>query len=139
MIRDLLGVLLLLFGLSGLWGWSPNLIDGITETPAPFQSDALSVLVVEDVSQRTVLDRGHLNLILGVPLREWCNENGVELKVWDDDVDASRADPKWTVGLNAARDSVPWLYVSDHGERGFSGPLPKSWDETRAILEGFVQ
>jgi len=95
---------------------------------APFPTDKLSVLIVEEVQDRGKLPLPQLSAINGttwraiVPLEQ--------RRVVDQNVTLTK-EVQWVKdALAVKRDSLPWLVISD-GKSGFSGPLPP--DESALI------
>lgn len=103
-------------------------------TPAPIQSVGLSVLIVEETAERHLLPESQRQIISGVRLREWLRDNKADWRIWDQHIDAANEPAKWQSAIAIQRSATPWLIVSN-GKFGWSGPLPKTIDETLAILE----
>lgn len=108
----------------------------VSPNPAPIPGQGLKVLIVEETSARKDLPPSQLAILTSTKLRGWLKEHNGELKTWDQDVDAKYADESWKSALSMPRESLPWIYISN-GKSGFTGPLPKSVDETVALLEKY--
>jgi len=101
--------------------------------PPPFPSADLSVLIVEESSQRAALPYKQLSVLTSLQIRDYVTESGGEIRVWDKDVDAEYEAEKWRDALSKPRDSLPWIYIAN-GDKGYSGPLPKDVDKTKELI-----
>jgi hypothetical protein len=71
-----------------------------------------------------------------VKLRAWLKSNKADFRIWDQHVDASKESADWQAAAKNRPASLPWIVISN-GTAGHSGPLPKTTDETIALLEKF--
>lgn len=124
--------------LIGIAAWKMGWIGGggILPAPstAPFPTDKLSVLIVEETEDRIKLPRQQLAAITGtqwkaiVPTGQW--------RVLDQHVTLS-TESQWVKdALAVKRDSVPWLLISD-GKAGFSGPMPENEADLIELLKKY--
>lgn len=102
--------------------------------PAPFPSDGLSVLIVEETEQRGQLPSSQLSVLTSVILREKVKQIGGEILVLDQNADIQFLADKWKEAMRKPRDSLPWILIAN-GESGHSGPLPKTLEETIKLVE----
>lgn len=101
--------------------------------PAPFPSDGLSVLIVEETSKRNQLPSSQLSILMSTQVRDFVEGSGGEIRVLDKDVDAQYAAEKWRLALRKPRDSLPWILISNR-ETGYSGPLPQTIEDTTELI-----
>lgn len=112
---------------------------GLTDIPPPHPVDPpiptseFRVLILEETANRSKLPTSQLSVLTSAPLRKWMTENGANFRVWDKDVDASREDAAWQAALKLPHGELPWIHVSN-GKTGFSGPLPKTAEETQTLI-----
>ena len=104
--------------------------------PAPFPSSDLAVLVVEETEQRHQLPPSQLNVLTSGILRDYVEESGGEIRVWDQNVDSQYAPEKWREALRKPRDGLPWIYIAN-GDKGHSGPLPETVEETKYLISKY--
>ena len=118
-----------------------------TPTPddnAPFPSDGLAVLIVYETGDASRLSSGHRAIIFGADARKFLDETTKTeadgrtpaYRIFDKDVDISVIDNRWKAAMGVARESLPWVVVSN-GRTGFSGPLPATVDEFKALVGKF--
>lgn len=110
----------------------PNPQPIVDPQPVPI-STTLRVLIVEEGQRRDRLLPDQVEILTSAPFRAWLAERNAELRVWDQDVDASRDSAEFRAMLAMKRESLPWLVVV--GKRQFSGPLPKNLADTQAVIE----
>lgn len=104
---------------------------------APFPADKLSVMILEETSERRNLPLSQLILLQSTTFRTELAAIGAEWRIWDDDVDARNESSKWQAALSAwPGEKLPWLLVSN-GRSGFSGSLPLTEEETLSIIRRF--
>jgi hypothetical protein len=115
---------------------TPEPVPIVVVDDAPFPSDALAVLIVEETIDRSALPADQVNVFTSVLIRQKVAELGGEIRVWDQHVDASHDDEKWRLALLRPRESLPWIMIA-HGKQGHMGPLPGTVDETIALIEKF--
>jgi len=99
--------------------------------PSPGQvvSTGVRVLVLYETADQSV------EVMRSKSVREWLKSHGVEVRLWDDDVDASNVDPFWRDAVKLPRDSLPWMWVSNGNGGGVNGPLPTTEAEVLKMLE----
>lgn len=100
---------------------------------APFPTDKLSVLIVEETEDRDDLPTSQVSAIESAVWRGYVLEKGGNVRVLEPEAKLSNEDPWVAPALAVKRDSVPWLVISD-GKRGYSGPLPENLDGLMAKL-----
>lgn len=111
---------------------------------APFPSDGLAVLIVYETGDASRLSSGHRAIIFGADARKFLDETTKTeadgrtpaYRIFDKDVDISVIDNRWKAAMGVARESLPWVVVSN-GRTGFSGPLPATVDEFKALVGKF--
>lgn len=103
---------------------------------APFPSQGLTVLIVEDVQSRRNLPLSQLSILTSVALREKLQQLQADYRIWDDNVERPETEPKFYQAYQLKRDSLPWIYISN-GKRGYSGPLPATLAETLQLIEKY--
>lgn len=101
---------------------------------APFPADGLTVLIVEETTERRNLSVGHRSVITSVAMREWFDEHDVVWRIYDKDTEG--ASEPFETALHLPRDSLPWILISN-GETGFSGPLPDGVMATIRLIEQY--
>lgn len=90
------------------------------------------VLIVEERSERENLPSTQIAIFTSSPLRKWLTDNKAEFRNEDKDVDVSRLSADWQKLVALPRQSLPWIVVTGKGQ--FSGPLPKTVEETQALI-----
>lgn len=109
---------------------------------APIKAPGFRILIVEESSQRHTLPASQVAIFTSAAITEYANakcakiEGVPEFRVYDPDVPLTSESETWKEAMAVARTSLPWLICSD-GKRGYSGPLPKTVDETLAILKRY--
>lgn len=109
---------------------------GLTDIPPPdppIPTTEFRVLILEETADRGQIPSSQLSVITSAPLRKWLDEMGAKWRVWDKDVDASREDAAWQAALKLEHGPLPWIHIAN-GTTGFSGPLPKTLDETKTLI-----
>jgi hypothetical protein len=95
----------------------------------------LHVLIWRETDSSRVPEH-ELEQYTGVKLRAWLKSNKADFRIWDQHVDASKESADWQAAAKNRPASLPWIVISN-GTAGHSGPLPKTTDETIALLEKF--
>ena len=119
--RQTIGILIIFFALYRMNG------GGGLVSNAPFKTDKLSVLIVEETEDRDDTPRSQNAAISSTIWRDYVNSKGGELRVLPPTHDASKESQWVQDALKVERDSLPWLVVSN-GKSGFSGTLPENLD-----------
>ena len=118
--------------------------------PAPFPASGLTVVIIEETSQRSQLNPDQLAVLTSPKIVAWakdhCQKIGSQpaFRVLDADLTMDATSPKDLIeGLAAAKRDVqkaggklPWIVISN-GAGGASQPLPANVDETLALLDKF--
>lgn len=102
---------------------------------APPVVAGLHVLIWRETDSSRVPEL-ELEQYTGVKLRAWLKSNKADFRIWDQHVDASKESSDWQAAAKNRPASLPWIVISN-GTAGHSGPLPKTTDETIALLEKF--
>jgi hypothetical protein len=105
----------------------------------------VSVLIVEETSERPLLPASQLAILNSAELREWAKthcdkgpDGAPEFRVLDKDADASRMSAKWRERFERSRTMpTPNIAVSD-GRRGAEGDLPLTLNEVKAVLRRYA-
>lgn len=104
-------------------------------TPAP--SGPLCVLIVEETADRRKLPASQVRIFTSTKVQGWLRQNAPNRwRIWDKDVDLSKAPAEFREAMKVPRESLPWIVISN-GADAFSGPLPKTEADTLKLLEGF--
>jgi hypothetical protein len=116
--------------------WYNGLINGtvIDLTPVPFQTDKLSVLVIEETEDSTKMPGSQI-VALGT-LRQMVEQKGGEYLQLDDDISLDNYKQWARDAMSVKRESLPWV-VGSNGRKGFSKPAPKTEPEATKLLEGY--
>lgn len=129
---QLIGCLILLLAAYQQFG------GGVIGGSAPFQTDKLSVLIVEETAQRGSLTADQRAAILATApgsLIATVKERGGEYRVIDKDQTNFALDAPWVAKAFAVdRKSVPWI-VTAGPSRGVSEPLPATTAEILKAVE----
>lgn len=118
---QIIGCLILLFAAYQQFG------GGIIGGSAPFPTEKLSVLIVEETEDRDDLPPSQVSAIESVIWREYVKGKGGDARLIEPKSKLSNEEDWVAKALEVKRDSLPWLVVSD-GKRGYSGPLPENLD-----------
>lgn len=99
----------------------------------PVPASGFKVLIVEEAARRDKLLPEQVEIFTSAPFRMWLKDQSADVRIWDQAVDVeNESDAGFKAMLQMPRTSLPWLIVS--GKPGFSGPLPKSLQETEAVI-----
>jgi hypothetical protein len=105
--------------------------------PAPIPVAGLRVLIIEETADRGTLPASQAMIFESSKVLGWLRGNANNnWRVWDKDIDPAAAPVEFRDALKIQRTSLPWIVISN-GTTGFSGPLPKTVDETVALLEKY--
>ncbi len=105
-------------------------------SPAPIPLPGFRVLVVYESSTAN----NTLGVIAAKSVQDYlaakCIKDGAasEWRVWDKDVKLDNVKQHWKDAMARPRTTIPWLIISN-GTSGYEGPLPKTVDETLALLK----
>lgn len=106
------------------------------EPPAPIPGPGSKLLVVWETGEADKLPRSQLAVCIGaVPMRAWLKAQNIDYRIFDKDADMSAAPQVWQDAMKRTRTGLPWVIYSN-GRTGFEGPLPVSWEELQAKIEG---
>lgn len=100
---------------------------------APFQTDKLGVLIVEEGEKRRSLPPSQVTVITSRLLQDAVEKLGGELRRLDVSDDPSRDAPWVQAAWKVERKSLPWIVAANRGT-GISQPLPATLDETFKAL-----
>lgn len=119
------------------WLWFGGGSGAAPFVPSPGQ---ISVLIVDETADYGKPEyRDYLNVLNSSAVVDYLNghcakvNGSPEWRHWDKDTDVSNELPKWQDAMKLERKSLPWLYVTNGGS-SWGGPLPKTVDETLALL-----
>lgn len=63
-----------------------------------------------------------------------------EWRIWDQNVDTSKASADWQAAMTKPRGSIPWLFVVGvEGKGSFEGPLPADVTATMELLKKYLE
>lgn len=96
------------------------LVGGGIGGSAPFETDRLSVLVVEE--SRGNSTPAWVNGTSATSVRTWVANQGGEFLLLDQEDDTSKLDKRWQDAMKVERKTIPWI-VASNGRRGFSEPV----------------
>ena len=124
----------------------PNLIDVIdVEDGPPVPGDGLHLLVIYETDDRVSMPAGQRSIIDSVPVRQWLREKGFvdenhksTARFFDPQTELVEEDQWFRDALALKTESLPWMIVSN-GKSGFSGPLPKTIEEFKAVVGRFAK
>ena len=112
--------------------------------PTPITEKGFRVLIVEETEDRINLPKGQLEILLSLAdggVRKFLETKCVkdakgnpEFRILDKDNDLSRDSKVWQDAWKIPHTPLPYL-IATNGVTGFAGPLPKTPDETIAILQ----
>jgi hypothetical protein len=127
-------------------GPTPPVPPGPTPSPAPIPEAGFRVLVVYETADLSKLPPGQLAGLHSKELRDWLDQTCVkgpdgktaEWRIWDQNIDLTKAEPIWQAAMKRPRASLPWVVVSN-GKAGFEGPLPKSGKEIMELLAKYAE
>lgn len=106
--------------------------------PAPIPTDGLRVLIVREYDETAAnMPASQQRIFTDSKVLGWLKVNAPgKWRIWDADGDASKAPEEFQAALKRPRGGLPWIVISN-GTTGFEGPLPKTADETVALLEKY--
>ena len=94
----------------------------------------LRVLIVRETADP--LPPSQSAIFTSAPFRKFIREHKAALRIWDDEVDAANeSDQEFVKMLAVPRASLPWIVIAG-GSKVVSQPLPKTVDETEALIAG---
>ena len=104
----------------------------------------LHVLVVYETGDLSKMPAGQQSILYAKVVRDYLNATcpagpdgkTKQWRMWDQNVDLTGEQKLWQDTLARPRTSVPWVIISN-GKTGFEGPLPKTVDETMALLKKY--
>lgn len=105
-------------------------------------TDGLRVLIVRETRPNRNVPPSQLSIFTSTELRAYCNQkcaktNGQpDFRVWDESTDATRDSKDMQALFKVERKSLPWIVVANR-RKGFSGPLPKTVEETIALIRRY--
>ena len=112
--------------------------------PTPITEKGFRVLIVEETEERVNLPKSQLEILLSLAdggvrkfLEMKCvkdSKGNPEFRILDKDNDLSRDAKVWQDAWKIPHTPLPYL-IATNGVTGFAGPLPKTPDETIAILQ----
>lgn len=112
-------------------------------SPAPIPLPGLRVLILFESGDVDKYPTGQLAILNGAAFHKWLDgvcvqgPKNKEWRIWDADTDARSEAKHWQDALARKRESLPWLIVSN-GTTGFEGPLPKTADEAKAVIQKYA-
>jgi hypothetical protein len=112
---------------------TPVIDSGVPEAPA------LSVLIIEDVDNRSQLSREQLELITGTRLKDWLQQQAPNRwRCWDQEqmTKVDWEDSWFLDALDLPRETLPWIIIAN-GKQGYSGPLPDNFEKTVSLIGGY--
>lgn len=120
-------------------GWHlPDVLPIVKTDPAPIPGNALRVLVVSETGEQ-----GEPDPFNAVPVRQYIDQKGGEIRLWDDDMtdaDLANAPSEFRNGYAKAKGAagfkMPWVTLTN-GTTGYSGPRPATPDECLALLKKY--
>lgn len=108
----------------------PGVVD-----PSPPAVKTLCVLIVEETGNRRSLPASQVRIFTSTKVLGWLRTNAPNhWRIWDKDVDPSKAPVEFREAMKIPRESLPWIVISN-GADTFSGPLPTSEAATLSLLE----
>lgn len=103
--------------------------------PPPFQVDRLTVVVVEETSERGTYTPGQREVIESAGgLREYVAKKSGELRFVDPQADVTKSEPWLIEAMKLPRPSLPWLLAATPSA-GVNQPLPPTAPETLAAIK----
>ena len=113
--------------------------------PPPIVQNGNRFLVIYETSEVNKLPPAQQAILTSTVLRLYLlgkcavNKNLTsEMRFLDPDTEFTKDDQVWRDAMKLPRGPLPWLVVSN-GRAGFSGPLPKTVDETLAICKRYFE
>lgn len=105
---------------------------------APFPSDGLTVVIIEETETRMrgELSQGHFAALTSGKVREWAQASGAHLRVFDQHTPTVGMTQTEQAAFKLKFDSLPWIHISN-GKTGFTGPLPDGVDATIALMDKY--
>lgn len=124
---------LLLFGLSNRS--TPLPIPIVVVDDAPFPSDGLTVVIVEETETRMrgELSPGHFAALTSQDVRDAAKKLNAHLRVFDQHTPTAGMTATEAAAFKLKADSLPWIHISN-GKTGFTGPLPDGVEATIALM-----
>jgi hypothetical protein len=108
------------------------------QPPVPITT-GLHVLIIEETNNRGTLPAAQAQIFTSTKVLGWLRTNApAHWRIWDADVDASKAPTEFQDAIKLPRTGLPWVVISN-GTTGFSGPLPANETDTLSLLEKYRQ
>ncbi len=124
----------------------------------PIPHAGFRVLMVYETGETSKLPQAQIAILTAKEIRDYLKAKTVigpdgktrEFRIWDKDLNVAGDHAIWreamkrqeqganplTNDLTGKRTTLPWIMISD-GTRGFEGPLPKTVEETLALLKQY--
>ena len=103
--------------------------------PPPFKVDRLTVVVVEETSERGTYTPGQREVIESAGgLREYVANKKGELRFVDQNVDVTKSEPWLIEAMKQPRPSLPWLLAATPSA-GVNQPLPPTAAEALSAVK----
>jgi hypothetical protein len=137
-IGVMLCAVLIWAGQHGEPGPGPEPTPVVVVDDAPFPSDGLTVVVIEEAETRMrgELSPGHFAALASGKVREWAQGAGAHLRVFDQHTPTVGMTQTEMAAFGLKFDSLPWIHISN-GKSGFTGPLPDGVDATIALMDKY--
>lgn len=113
--------------------------------PSPIPVDGFRVLIVEESADRAKLPKEQAAIIFDKEIRDFLTANCAKdsdypngaWRIWDKDTDTAGAGKTFADAMKRPRSAMPWIIIGNHPNGGYEGPLPKSVEETMALLKKY--
>lgn len=113
--------------------------------PAPIAQPGLRVLIVYETAELSKMPAEQRNVLYSKTVRDYLNSKcpaGAdgrtrEWRIWDKDVATDGESKLWQDAMSRPKRATPWILISNSPKGGFEGPLPKTVDETLALIKRY--
>lgn len=108
--------------------------------PAPIAVDSLHVLIVYDEQARLngTMPTSQIGILTSFPLTQALLAANAKYRIYEKNTPmATETEQAFKDAMQLPRQSLPWIIISNGANKGFSGPLPQTADETITLVNRF--
>ena len=107
---------------------------------APIAAEGMHILVVYESAptEAEQMTPAQANMLNATSTRSYLSSIASDnWRILDKDTSYTDADNVWGKALKRPRASIPWIIISN-GKTGYEGPLPKTFDDLKALIVPLV-
>lgn len=108
----------------------------------PIPGAGFRVLIVTETKDLSTLPSAQVQALTAREVRDYLDSHTVkennqpEYRIFDKDIDLSKASQVWKDAMARPRSSVPWIVVTN-GKTGYEGPFPPNTAELMKLLKQY--